>query len=644
MPADIPAAPGTRSRITTPQAPLLRAVVQSAMDAIVALDAEQRIVLFNPAAAAMFRCPAEEALGQPLDRFLPDRFRDVHRHHVAAFGLTGDTSRSMGHLRPLAALRANGDEFPIEATIARVAIDGRPHYAAIVRDISARQRAEASLKRQADLLNLAYDAIVAWAWDGPITFWNAGAERLYGYSGTEAIGRLSHELLSTRHPTGLTDVLGVLERDHVWEGELAQRRRDGSTVLVESRLMLVDNEEVRYVLEVTHDITARKRAEAERAASLEREAASRAEAEAATAARDALQRILEALPGGVLLLAAPDARIAFANASMFALISGGEPGRSPAKPAYGRDFQFVRADGTPLPADEQPAMWVQRGERVQGLQLLLRRADGTGLPVAVHAAPMQDGPGNPAGAIVFVQDVTQLRQAEQLKDDFLALVSHELRTPLSAIHGGAKVLLNKPHLDADTRAELLSDVVAESDRLEKLLSNLLSLTEISAGRLRAALEPVRLGPLVERAAKEAGARSPTHAFTVDVGPDVPPVEADADLLEEVLRNLYENAVKYAPHGGAVATTVAAEGAAVAIRVSDEGIGIAPEHVATVFERFRRVGGDGRVRGMGLGLYLCRGLVEAQGGRIEANSPGLGRGATFSVTLPVARGWAESEPA
>ena len=171
-------------------------------------------------------------------------------------------------------------------------------------------------------------------------------------------------------------------------------------------------------------------------------------------------------------MAAPDARIAFANAAMVELTLGGARDES-AKPAYGRDFQFVRADGTPLPADEQPAKWVLWGEREQSLQLVLRRADGTGLPVAVHAAPMQDGPGNPAGTIVFVQDVTQVRQAEQLKDDFLALVTHELRTPLTAIHGGTRVLLNKPGLDVATRAELLHDVVAESERLDRLLSNLL---------------------------------------------------------------------------------------------------------------------------------------------------------------------------
>jgi K+-sensing histidine kinase KdpD len=254
---------------------------------------------------------------------------------------------------------------------------------------------------------------------------------------------------------------------------------------------------------------------------------------------------------------------------------------------------------------------------------------------------MQDGPGNPAGSIVFVQDVTQLRQAEQLKDDFLALVSHELRTPLAAIHGGSRVLVNKPDLDAATRDELLHDVVAETERLERLLSNLLSLTDITAGRLRASLEPVLMEPLVMRVCAEIDAHSPLHTFVVDIAPDLPPADADPDLLEEVLRNLYENAVKYSSNGGTILTTARAEGDAVFIRVTDEGVGIAPEHMAAVFERFRRVGSGSTVRGMGLGLYLCRGLVEAQGGRIEASSPGLGRGATFTVTLPIAMGWAES---
>jgi signal transduction histidine kinase len=128
---------------------------------------------------------------------------------------------------------------------------------------------------------------------------------------------------------------------------------------------------------------------------------------------------------------------------------------------------------------------------------------------------------------------------------------------------------------------------------------------------------------------------------IDVPPLLPAIEADPDLLEEVLRNLYENAVKYAPLGGNITTTAHRDGGSISILVSDEGVGIAPEHVDTVFERFRRVGGDPSVRGMGLGLYLSRCLVEAQDGLIEASSPGLGHGATFTITLPIARGWTES---
>ena len=502
------------------QPTLLQAIVGSAMDAIVALDSEQRIVLFNPAAEAMFGCPAAEALGRPLDRFLPPRFRAVHHRHVETFGATGDTSRSMGHLRPLMGVRADGEEFPIEATIAQVEIGGEPYYAAIVRDITWRQTAE-----------------------------------------TE------HALI------------------------------------------------------------------------LKREAAALAGAEAAAARGDHLQVILDDLPGGVLLFADPDARIEFANAAMLDLVFG--PGSSRQRlPDYGRDFHFLRSDGTPLGFEERPAVRGLRGERVQNLQLVMEREAAESLPIAVQAVPLRDGAAI-ARAIVFVQDVTQVRQAEQLKDDFLALVSHELRTPLTAIHGGAHLLASEADLDAATHAELLADVVAESDRLDRLLSNLLSLTNVLAGRVQPATEPVLIAPLARRMAAEVGARSPGHTFVIDVSPTIPAVEADPDLLAEVLRNLYENAVKYAPQGGTVLTSAVRQAGAVAIHITDDGGGIAPEHVRTVFERFRRVGGDPTVRGMGLGLYLSRSLVEAQGGQIEASSPGLGHGSTFTVTLPFAREWSDA---
>lgn len=523
MPGDSAPIPSLESGpAVVPPTALLEAIIGSAMDAIVALDAAGRIVLFNRAAEAMFRCPAAEALGQPLDSFLPAHQRAAHGQYVASFRATGVTARAMGHVRPLAALRADGEEFPIEATIARVAIQDHAYTAAIIRDI-----------------------------------------------------------------------------------------------------------------------TARVQADAERNASLEREAAARAEAASAGVARDALQEILDVLPGGVLLMSPPEAGIEFANLAMSELVFGTRQAIKPT-PVYGRDFRFLRFDGTSLPATEGPGMRALRGERVQNLQLVLQQADGNAVPVAVHATRLRRGAAEPTLALVFVQDVTPMRQAEQLKDDFLALVSHELRTPLTAIHGGARVLHNRPDLDPATRAELLSDVVAESERLERLLGNLLSLTEITAGRLRASLEPVLIEPLVKRVTEAIGARAPTHTFVIDGEPGLPPAEADPDLFDEVLRNLYENAVKYSPEGGAIRTTIGVTGDSIVTRISDEGVGIAPADVGAVFERFRRVGSTTMARGMGLGLYLCRGLIEAQGGQIEASSPGLGQGATFTVSLPIATGWAASD--
>jgi PAS domain S-box-containing protein len=125
----------------------LSGIIGSAMDAIISVDAGQRITIFNAAAERMFCCPARDALGQPLDRFIPARFREAHHGHLAAFGRTGATSRAMGNLRPLSGLRANGEEFPIEASISHIEIGGQQIYTVILRDIAERKRTEDQIRQ-----------------------------------------------------------------------------------------------------------------------------------------------------------------------------------------------------------------------------------------------------------------------------------------------------------------------------------------------------------------------------------------------------------------------------------------------------------------------------------------------------------------
>lgn len=356
--------------------------------------------------------------------------------------------------------------------------------------------------------------------------------------------------------------------------------------------------------------------------------------------RDQLRVILDNMPSGVLIQTAPGGEIELANEAAIQMLTG-ERASDGALPSHGRDYRFLEDDGAPVQPSGLPALLALRGEAVRNRQVALERTDGRLLPILIQAAPLRDAGGRITRAVVVFQDVTRLREAEQLKDDFLSLVSHEFRTPLTAIHGGAYLLANQGDwLDPDTRRELLEDVVTESGRLVRMLANMLSLAATMAGRAELRTEPVLLEPLVRRVAADVQGRSPGVRFVIDLPDGLPPVEGDDDRLAQVLGNLYENAVKYAPEGGDVRTTASSDGTSVTMEVADTGAGIAPEHLPHIFERFRRPGADQTVRGMGLGLYLSRMLVAAQGGRIEARSAGVGQGAVFAVVLPIARGWSD----
>jgi PAS domain S-box-containing protein len=362
--------------------------------------------------------------------------------------------------------------------------------------------------------------------------------------------------------------------------------------------------------------------------------------------RDQLRIILDSLPAGLMIVAAPDGHTELANAAACTMTFGAA---SPAGvlPVFGRDFLMCQADGTPLSLEQRMEARAQllQGDVIRNHQYLLESADGRRVPVLAQIAPLPNAAGVVDRAVLVLQDITRLREAEQLKDDFLSLVSHEFRTPLTTIHGGAHLLSNQSEtLDETTRRELLADIVAESDHLDQMLANMLTLTAVMAGRLPIRTEPLLLEPLARATVAGVAAHAQHHQFQVEIPANLPPAEGDPALLEQVLRNLYENAVKYSPGGGAIRTTASLENRTVTIHVADSGIGIAADEVDRVFGRFHRAGADPSVRGMGLGLYLCHHLVEAQGGHIAASSRGPGMGASFSVTLPLARDWGDEHEA
>jgi signal transduction histidine kinase len=224
-------------------------------------------------------------------------------------------------------------------------------------------------------------------------------------------------------------------------------------------------------------------------------------------------------------------------------------------------------------------------------------------------------------------------------DELLSILSHELRSPLTTIKGSSRTLLRHgARLDADTTRQLLEDIDGEADRLNRLIDNLLDLSRAGAGKGALRTEPTAVDVLIRRVVAEASPRAGHRRLRVRLAPDLPQPPIDPVRIEQVLRNLLDNAIKFSPPAGTidVSAGVQAEGdrAELGIAVADQGPGIAPEYHEKIFERFFRVEPEGRsVGGVGLGLAICRHFVELHGGRIGVSST-VGRGATFRFTLPI----------
>jgi two-component system sensor histidine kinase KdpD len=225
------------------------------------------------------------------------------------------------------------------------------------------------------------------------------------------------------------------------------------------------------------------------------------------------------------------------------------------------------------------------------------------------------------------------RELAKMQDEFISTVSHELRTPLGFIKGYVTTLLREDQVwEPETRLEFLHIIDDEADRLRELIDNLLDSSRLESGRLGMTSEPTRLVSVIRDAAMRIRAIHPDLQVSLELPEELPIIQVDATRIAQVLDNLLTNAVKYAP-GAPVVIRGTADTDAIRVQVQDSGPGIPPDHLPRLFERFYRVPGRaGGVRGTGLGLHICRKIVEAHGGQIFAESK-PGEGACFTFTLP-----------
>ena len=489
-----------------------------------------------------------------------------------------------------------------------------------------------TLRAEAALLQLVPDAImVRELGTGAIQFWSHGAEELYGWSSAEAIGRTSHELLQTGFPTDqpLSAIEIQLSAQGRWAGELKHTTRDGRRIVVSSRWAVQRDEVGRPVayLEVNTDVTEQRQAEAEQRRLL-------AQAEAAEAQ---FRGLLESAPDAVVIIDGGGA-IQLVNRQTEALFG------------YTRDELIGRSVEMLLPHDLRTRHLEHRAEYMAnprtrpmgtGLELSGRRQDDSEFPVEISLSPVTSG--TDALVISIIRDVTARKLAqEQLKaaaaelarsnadlEQFAYVASHDLQEPLRMVASYTQLLGRRYRGKLDQDADdFIAFAVDGAQRMQALINDLLAYSRVGTREIH--LDHIHTRQLVEEVVRDL---SPDDSGTVTID-DLPAVEADPVQLRQLFQNLIANAIKFHRPSEQPRVRVFGrrDGASSVISVQDNGIGIEPQYMERIFTLFQRLHTREEYPGTGIGLAICKKVVERHGGTMWVESE-PGHGSTFSFSLP-----------
>lgn len=606
----------------------LSGVIESAMDAIISIDAAQRIQLFNPAAERIFGCARSEVLGQDIDRFIPGRFQQAHVQHLQRFSAADANSHNLDGRGELYAIRSDGTEFPIEASISKIDLGEERLFTVILRDISARKQAEKSLREREEDMNRAQVVghIGSWRLDvrSNTLTWSAENYRIFGVPEGTA---LTYETFLERvHPDDRDYV------DQAWQAGLRGEPYD-----IQHRL-LVDGE-VKWVREkaelefdeagnlqggfgITQDITDLKAAE-------QALRDSEARFQLATEIGRAGAWDWNVRTGEIIWSRGHYEVLGYQVGEVTACYQAW------ADRVHPDDISWVEAE-------------IQRSMREHEDYVVEFRVvwpDSSVHWLSSRGRYEYEPDGACRRMVGVMADITSLKQAElalreadQRKDEFLAMLAHELRNPLAPIRNAAHVL---GRLDlAEPRLRWAQDIIERQvSHLTHLVDELLDVSRIVQGKIVLKRTSIRLADLIRQTceAVQPVMISKGHQFEVRMPPQAVVLEGDMVRLVQILQNLLNNAAKYTPDGGRIELIGRVQEAELEIEVRDNGMGISAELLPVVFDLFRQGNRtlDRSQGGLGIGLTLVRKLVLMHGGHVSASSSGPGQGASFIVRLPLA---------
>ena len=300
---------------------------------------------------------------------------------------------------------------------------------------------------------------------------------------------------------------------------------------------------------------------------------------------------------------------------------------------------FRRPNGQEIPVDQLPTELVIRsGRTVRAEEIVIGLPSGKSVPTLSSAAPIRGEDGEIVSVVTVLQDMTPLAEMERRRSEFMGIVSREILNPLTSVKGATATLMGSSYLDSASARPFLSIIDYHAGRIRDLLTSIHDLSLIDTGLLSIDAKPLDLASLIKEATQEFLRNGGRSVITVDVAEPLPLVLAERQRIIQALTILLGNAVAHSPDWSTTTVTASPQDWRVEVSVADSGVGIAPEQLPYVFRKHHQVEPDrldSRKFKEGLGLSICRGIIEAHGGRISVESDGLGLGTKFTFTLPVA---------
>ncbi|MFQ5672108.1 MAG: PAS domain S-box protein [Nitrospinales bacterium] len=507
-----------------------------------------------------------------------------------------------------------------------------------IQTLRAAEKMRDSQARTKAVLDNIVDGIITIDEKGVIKSFNPAAERIFGYGADEVINRNINILMpepdASEHDQYIRDYLRTGKAKIIGFGrEVTGRRRDGSTFPLDLAVSETQSHGQRIFMGVLRDITNRKAMEKKlesHTKNLEETVAKRtsdlhAALESVQQAKDRIDGILKSIGDGLLVTDAQN-RVILMNPA--------------AEKILGVSLDKALHQPIDLAIQQktlrEQVKWVL-DKRVPGYQFdfeLPGTAKNHLRIMQAHTSIILDKAGKEIGIVIIMYDVTQEREMDQMKTEFISTAAHELRTPLTTIQGFAELLMTWRNLDPEKEHRFLSHINRQAEHLANIISDLLDISRIESGR-GFSLNKARhdIGGILSQIVSRFQEHSDKHRFEVILPPKPLMGMLDEQKIHQVIENLLSNAVKYSPDGGLIQVSAEPREDGLRITVKDEGIGMTPQQTAKIFDKFYRVDASNTaVEGTGLGMTIVRHIVNAHGGKVSVESR-LGKGTTVKFTLP-----------